>query len=41
MPDTRPGIQFNEYGVCYPCINFEKNKKYRLGSKKKRIRKTL
>ncbi len=26
MPDTRPGIRFNEEGVCYPCINFEKIK---------------
>ncbi len=26
MPDTRPGIKFDENGVCYPCINFEKRK---------------
>lgn len=24
MPDTRPGIKFNENGICYPCINHEK-----------------
>ena len=24
MPDTRPGIKFNENGVCYPCINHER-----------------
>ena len=27
MPDTRPGIQFNEEGVCQACLNFEKRKK--------------
>ena len=27
MPDTRPGIQFNEDGICQACINFEKRKK--------------
>ena len=26
MPDTRPGIKFNENGVCYPCIHYEKHK---------------
>lgn len=26
MPDTRPGIKFNENGVCYPCLNAEKRK---------------
>ena len=26
MPDTRPGIKFNEEGVCMPCVNFEKQK---------------
>lgn len=24
MPDTRPGINFSEDGVCMPCINYEK-----------------
>ena len=24
MPDTRPGIKFNDKGVCYPCVNHEK-----------------
>lgn len=24
MPDTRPGIRFNENGICMPCINYEK-----------------
>jgi len=24
MPDTRPGIKFDENGVCYPCLNAEK-----------------
>ena len=24
MPDTRPGMKFDEQGVCYPCRNYEK-----------------
>ncbi len=23
MPDTRPGIEFDENGVCHPCLNYE------------------
>ena len=23
MPDTRPGIKFDEEGVCYPCRHYE------------------
>ena len=26
MPNTRPGIKFDEKGICYPCNNIEKNK---------------
>jgi len=26
MPNTRPGIKFNEAGVCYPCLVAEKKK---------------
>lgn len=26
MPDTRPGIRFDENGVCYPCLAAEKKK---------------
>ena len=26
MPDTRPGLQFNEDGICYSCLNHEKKK---------------
>lgn len=26
MPSTRPGIKFNDEGICYPCLNFEKRK---------------
>ena len=26
MPDTRPGIKFDEEGVCFPCINYDKQK---------------
>jgi|TARA_B100001142_G_C14311353_1_gene646739 N-acetyl sugar amidotransferase len=39
MPDTRPGIQFNEYGVCYPCINFEKTKNTDWVQRKKELEK--
>jgi hypothetical protein len=41
MPSTRPGIQFDEYGVCFPCINFEKIKTTDWNQRKKRIRRTL
>ena len=27
MTDMRPGITFNEEGICYPCIHFEKEEK--------------
>ncbi len=27
MHDTRPGIKFDEHGICFPCINFEEQKK--------------
>ena len=26
MPDTRPGMKFDEQGVCYPCRNYEGRK---------------
>lgn len=26
MPDTRPGIKFNEEGVCYACLNADKKR---------------
>lgn len=26
MPDTRPGLTFNEIGICAACINYEKQK---------------
>ena len=26
MPDTRPGIKFNEEGMCYPCLTYDKRK---------------
>ena len=26
MPDTRPGIKFDDDGICYPCIHYEKSK---------------
>jgi N-acetyl sugar amidotransferase len=39
MPDTRPGIQFDENGVCYPCINFEKTKNTDWVQRKKELEK--
>lgn len=27
MPNTRPGIKFNEEGICYPCVAFDLRKK--------------
>jgi N-acetyl sugar amidotransferase len=27
MPDTRPGIKFDEHGICFACIHFEEQKK--------------
>ena len=26
MPDTRPGIRFDENGICFPCLNAERRK---------------
>ena len=26
MPDTRPGIKFDDNGICFACINYEKQK---------------
>lgn len=26
MPDTRPGIKFNEEGICYPCLTYDQRK---------------
>lgn len=26
MPNTRPGIQFDEHGICEACNNYEKKK---------------
>ena len=37
MTDTRPGIKFDETGVCYPCINFEKTKNTDWGQRKKEL----
>jgi len=37
MPDTRPGIRFDENGVCYPCINYEKLKDVDWDQRKKEL----
>jgi tRNA(Ile)-lysidine synthase TilS/MesJ len=37
IPDTRPGIQFDEHGVCLPCINFEKIKTTDWNQRKKEL----
>jgi N-acetyl sugar amidotransferase len=34
MPDTRPGIQFDENGVCYPCLAAERAEKTDWGQRK-------
>ena len=39
MPDTRPGIKFDDHGVCYPCINFEKTKTTDWVQRKKELEK--
>ena len=37
MPNTRPGIKFNENGICFPCINYEKIKATNWESRKKEL----
>ena len=27
MPDTRPGLKFDDNGICYACIHYEEQKK--------------
>ncbi|WP_428898266.1 N-acetyl sugar amidotransferase [Parelusimicrobium proximum] len=39
MPDTRPGIKFNESGVCAACTNFEKRKNIDWASRLKELEK--
>ncbi|NQU99343.1 MAG: N-acetyl sugar amidotransferase [Parcubacteria group bacterium] len=39
MPDTRPGIYFNEDGICAACINHEKKKNINWESRKKELKK--
>jgi len=38
MPDTRPGIKFDEDGVCYPCLNAEKKKSVNWSNRFKELR---
>ena len=26
MPDTRPGLEFDDNGVCFACVHYEKRK---------------
>lgn len=33
MPNTRPGIQFNEDGVCFPCLSIERRKTIHWGQR--------
>jgi len=37
MPDTRPGLTFDDNGVCAACINFEKQKKTDWNSRMKEL----
>ena len=39
MPDTRPGMRFNEDGVCYPCINAKRRKQVDWKRRQKELRK--
>jgi len=39
MPDTRPGIKFDENGVCYPCLAAEKRKKIDWKERQKELKK--
>ncbi|MCS3832207.1 N-acetyl sugar amidotransferase [Aeromonas veronii] len=38
MPDTRPGINFDSNGVCYPCLNYEKRQSIDWDSRFKELR---
>jgi len=37
MPDTRPGIKFDENGVCYACIHYDMQKKTDWGKRWKEL----
>ena len=39
MPDTRPGIKFNEDGICYPCSNHKKRQSVDWKRRYKELRK--
>ncbi|AZL83693.1 N-acetyl sugar amidotransferase [Aliivibrio salmonicida] len=39
MPDTRPGIAFDENGICTPCLNHEKKKNIDWDSRYKELEK--
>ena len=39
MPDTRPGIKFNNEGICMPCVNYEKQKHIDWDQRKKEFEK--
>ncbi len=38
MPDTRPGIRFNEQGICQACVNYEKRKQIDWGKRLDELR---
>jgi N-acetyl sugar amidotransferase len=37
MPDTRPGVRFDENGVCYPCLTAKKKKEIDWEKRKKEL----
>ena len=39
MPDTRPGIRFNQKGVCYSCLNYEKRQEINWKARYKELEK--
>ena len=40
-PDTKPGLELNEKGICYACINYELKKTVDWDKKKEELRKII
>jgi N-acetyl sugar amidotransferase len=38
MPETRPGVKFNEHGVCYACVNADRKKTIDWKRRRKELR---